>query len=47
MENGGWFVVQDRGGAITENKLDIFFNCHQDASGFGRKDLQCYIYLPS
>jgi 3D (Asp-Asp-Asp) domain-containing protein len=43
--NGGWFVVQDRGGAITNNKLDVYMNTHSQALSFGRQNLECYIYL--
>ncbi len=43
--NGGWFVVQDRGGAISNNKMDIFFSSHSAALQFGRKNLECYIYM--
>lgn len=43
--NGGWFVVQDRGGAISNNKLDIFCSTHSEALQFGRKNLECYIYV--
>lgn len=42
--NGGWFVVQDRGGAITGNKIDIFMGSHSQALSFGRKNLECYVY---
>jgi 3D (Asp-Asp-Asp) domain-containing protein len=42
--NGGWFVVEDRGGAISNNKLDVFMGSHQAAIQFGRKNLECYIY---
>lgn len=42
--NGGWFVVQDRGGAISSNKIDIFVASHDEALNFGRKNLECYIY---
>lgn len=31
------YVVEDRGGAITDNRIDIFFNTHQEALEFGRK----------
>jgi 3D (Asp-Asp-Asp) domain-containing protein len=41
--NKGIFVVQDRGGAISGNRLDIFFNEHQQALNFGRKYLKVYI----
>lgn len=44
--NGGWFVVQDRGGAISNNKLDVFCSTHNEALQFGRKNLECYIYVP-
>ena len=44
--NGGWFVVQDRGGAIKNNKLDVFCSTHNEALQFGRRNLECYIYLP-
>jgi 3D (Asp-Asp-Asp) domain-containing protein len=43
--NGGWFVVQDRGGAISNNKLDIFLSTHNEALQFGRKNLECYVYI--
>lgn len=43
--NGGWFVVQDRGGAIKNNKLDIYMNTYNECISFGRKNLECYIYV--
>ncbi|MBR3614462.1 MAG: G5 domain-containing protein [Clostridia bacterium] len=42
--NGGWFVVEDRGGAISNNKIDIFMGSHSQAIIFGRRNLECYIY---
>ena len=42
--NGGWFVVQDRGGAISNSKLDIYMGSHGQALQFGRRSLECYIY---
>lgn len=42
--NGGWFVVQDRGGAISNNKIDIFMSTHSECLQFGRRNLECYIY---
>ncbi|MCI9366269.1 MAG: hypothetical protein HFJ54_07090 [Clostridia bacterium] len=42
--NGGWFVVQDRGGAISNNKLDIYMNTYNECISFGRRNLECYIY---
>lgn len=44
--NGGWFVVQDRGGAISNNKLDVYMNTYNDCINFGRRNLQCYVYVP-
>lgn len=42
--NGGWFIVQDRGGAISNSKLDIYMGSHSQALQFGRKNLECYVY---
>lgn len=42
--NGGWFVVEDRGGAISDNKIDIYMGSHAQALIFGRRSLECYIY---
>lgn len=44
--NMGWFIVQDRGGKISNNKIDIFFSTHSEAYNFGRKTFECYIYYP-
>ncbi|MGI6350031.1 MAG: 3D domain-containing protein [Eubacteriales bacterium] len=41
--NGGIFVVQDRGGAITNNRLDVYFDSHRAALNFGRKNLEVHI----
>ena len=43
--NGGWFVVQDRGGAISNNKIDIYMNTYNECVTFGRRNLECYIYM--
>ncbi len=42
--NGGWFVVQDRGGSISNNKVDIYMNTYNECVTFGRRNLECYIY---
>lgn len=42
--NGGWFVVQDRGGAISNSKIDVYMGSHSAALQFGRKTLECYVY---
>lgn len=33
----GTYVVEDRGGAIQSNRIDIYFDTHQEALNFGRK----------
>ena len=38
--NGKTYVVEDRGGAISGNKIDIYFNSHSEAVAWGVK------YLP-
>ncbi|MCI8481682.1 MAG: hypothetical protein HFJ27_00940 [Clostridia bacterium] len=43
--NEGWFIVQDRGGAISSNKLDVYMGTHSQAIQFGRKNLECYVYM--
>ena len=42
--NGGWFVVQDRGGAISNSKIDIYMSTYNECVQFGRRNLECYIY---
>lgn len=37
------FVVEDRGGAITDNHLDIYMERLEDAKKFGRKDIYVFI----
>ncbi len=44
--NEGIFVVQDRGGAIKDGKLDVYMVNRSDALSFGRRDLEVYI-LPN
>lgn len=40
IEGMGTYTVQDRGGAIKENRLDIYFDNHQDAVAFGVQTVQ-------
>jgi 3D (Asp-Asp-Asp) domain-containing protein len=42
IEGIGHRIVQDTGGAIKGNKLDLFFNSHQDALNFGRQHLEVF-----
>ena len=37
LDGIGTFTVEDRGGAITGNRIDIFMNSHQAANNFGRR----------
>lgn len=37
IQNMGTYIVEDRGGAIQGNKIDIFFNTHSEALNFGRR----------
>lgn len=43
--NGGWFVVQDTGGAITNKHLDVWMSSMSECISFGRKNLECHIYM--
>ena len=43
----GLVRVEDRGGAITKGRLDIYFFLHQDALNWGRKKLKVRIYSNS
>lgn len=43
IDGVGERIVQDRGGSIKGNKLDIFFNDHQTALNFGRQRKQVTI----
>lgn len=42
--NGGWFVVQDRGGAISNSKLDVYMGSHGSALQYGRRNVEAYVY---
>ena len=42
IEGVGRRIVQDVGGAIKGNKLDVFFSQHSDALNFGRQYLEVY-----
>lgn len=41
---GKVYTVEDRGGAIKGNRIDIFFASHQAALNFGRKTMKVYLY---
>lgn len=40
LEGLGTYTVQDRGGAIKGNKIDVYFNSHSQALEFGRKNIR-------
>lgn len=45
IEIGGiTYVVEDRGGAIKGNKIDIYFDTHAEALQFGRQQLKGRVY---
>ena len=44
--SNGWYIVQDRGGAITDNRIDLYYNTHSEALQFGRRNLEAIVYLP-
>lgn len=41
--NGHEYVVEDRGGAIKGNKIDIFFSSHAEALKYGKKKVELFI----
>lgn len=43
IEGVGKRIVQDRGGAVKGNHIDLFFNSHQAAMEFGRQELEVII----
>ena len=42
--DGMEYVVEDRGGAIKNRKLDIYFNTHQEALKWGKQKKEVFIY---
>jgi 3D (Asp-Asp-Asp) domain-containing protein len=42
----GYGVVQDRGGSIKGDKIDLFFKRHKQALEWGRVQKDVYIWLP-
>lgn len=40
IEGLGEYIVQDRGGAIKEQKVDIYFESHEAALQFGRQEVR-------
>ena len=43
IDGVGERIVQDRGGAITGNRIDLYFDSHEKALEFGRQTKQVTI----
>lgn len=43
--NGQVYTVEDRGGAIRGNRIDIFFASHQEALNYGKRYVDVYRYV--
>ncbi len=41
--NGVEYVAEDRGGAIKGNRIDVYFDDHNEALQFGRQTLTAYV----
>ena len=42
--DGNVYVVEDRGGAIKGNRIDIFFDSHSAANQYGRRTVEGKVY---
>ena len=42
MINGHVYTVEDRGGAIQGNRIDIYFDTHEEALKFGVKNMEIF-----
>ena len=41
--NKGIFVVEDRGGGVGYNRLDVYMDSYEDCMKFGRQDITVWI----
>lgn len=41
---GNTYIAEDCGGAIKENKIDVFFDSHEEALEFGRRSTEVFIW---
>lgn len=41
--DGHTYVVEDRGGSISGNRIDIYFSSHQEALNYGRRTVDVYL----
>ena len=44
VPNYGWAVVRDRGKAIADNRIDVFFHTHKEALKWGRQNQNVFIF---
>ena len=42
--DGNVYVVEDRGGAIKGNRIDIYFDSHSEANNYGRKTVEGKVF---
>lgn len=42
--DGCVYTVEDRGGAIKNNRIDMFFNSHTEAQNYGRRTVEGKVY---
>ncbi|MEM6280177.1 MAG: 3D domain-containing protein [Verrucomicrobiota bacterium] len=42
----GWGIVEDRGGAIQGDKIDLFFKTHREALQWGRQTITVEVVRP-
>lgn len=42
--DGNTYIAEDTGGAIKGNRIDIYFNSHQEALNFGIKYKEVFVY---
>lgn len=41
--NGHEYVAEDKGGAIKGNRIDVFFDSHEEALAFGRQKSEVFV----
>jgi len=41
--NGHEYIAEDKGGAIKRNRIDVFFNSHDEALKFGKQKAEVFI----
>lgn len=43
--SNGWYIVEDRGGSIKGNRLDLYMESHSQALQFGRQTMEVYVFV--